>query len=84
MGFSLLNVDMGDDTIPKSIEAVHSFWNDIYSKQPFLGAVLIFMLPVILIYFIYTWGSIRKTESETDKRVKAVREKQKRRKGGKS
>lgn len=84
MGFSLINVDMGDGTIPKSIEAVHSFWSDIYAKQPILGAIMILAIPVIVIYFIYTWGSIRKAESETDKRVKAVREKQKRGKGGKS
>ncbi|MEZ2602870.1 hypothetical protein [Kluyvera intermedia] len=84
MGFSLINVDMGDGTIPKSIEAVHSFWSDIDTRQPILGAIMILMLPVIVIYFIYTWGSIRKRESEIDAQVKAAHTEHKRRKGDKS
>lgn len=46
---------MGDETVPKSIIAAHSFWSDIYTKSPFLGAMLVLSLPVIIIYLIYTW-----------------------------
>ncbi|EEW2184644.1 hypothetical protein CRG95_05905 [Escherichia sp. E4208] len=83
MGFSLINIDMGDETVPKSIIAAHSFWSDIYTKSPFLGAMLVLSLPVIIIYLIYTWGSIRKSERLLDERVNDIRARQKKRKGGK-
>lgn len=74
---------MGDETVPKSIIAAHSFWSDIYTKSPFLGAMLVLSLPVIIIYLIYTWGSIRKSERLLDERVNDIRARQKKRKGGK-
>lgn len=37
MGFSLINIDMGDETVPKSITAAHAFWDDVYTRSPFLG-----------------------------------------------
>jgi len=83
LGFSLINIDMGDETVPKSIIAAHSFWSDIYTKSPFLGAMLVLSLPVIIIYLIYTWGSIRKSERLLDERVNDIRARQKKRKGGK-
>ncbi|HFO9177162.1 TPA: hypothetical protein ACHK4P_004660, partial [Escherichia coli] len=66
-----------------SIIAAHSFWSDIYTKSPFLGAMLVLSLPVIIIYLIYTWGSIRKSERLLDERVNDIRARQKKRKGGK-
>lgn len=31
---------MGDETVPKSITAAHAFWDDVYTRSPFLGAIL--------------------------------------------
>lgn len=69
MGLSLIKVDFGDDTVPKSISAFHALWNDVYEKSPILGAVLILTIPMTAIYFIYTWGKMREQEKNLDKRA---------------
>ncbi|EPB0480615.1 TPA: hypothetical protein ACHV9H_001234 [Providencia stuartii] len=57
--------------LPAVIEQVRFFWNDIYSKSPFMAfftLVLFFGLPW---YAIFIWGGIKRQEKATNESVKA-------------
>ncbi|HBT6234052.1 hypothetical protein G9400_20040 [Klebsiella michiganensis] len=83
MGFSLFKLDVGDDIVSKSIDALSNAWQKIDDRHPLLGCLLILSLPTIAIYFIYTWGRLKTTETELDRRAKDSNAKRKRKKEGK-
>ncbi|HAT3921192.1 TPA: hypothetical protein I9Y23_004916 [Kluyvera ascorbata] len=83
MGFSIFKFEIGDDIISKSIDSFGNFWERIDDRHPILGCVMILSLPTIAIYFIYTWGKLRSSENELDRRAKDSNDKRKRKKEGK-
>lgn len=83
MGFSLFKFEIGDDIISKSIDSFGKVWERIDDRHPLLGCVLILSLPTIAIYFIYTWGKLKSSENELDRRAIDSNDKRKRKKEGK-
>lgn len=83
MGFSLFKFEIGDDIISKSIDSLSNAWERIDDRHPLLACLLILSLPTIAIYFIYTWGTLKTSENELDRRAKDSNSKRKRKKGGK-
>lgn len=70
MEFSLLKADVNFDKLPDSIKALHLFWVDLYDRCPFVAVFVIVMIPIIIMYSIYTFGTIHRQERSTDMMVK--------------
>lgn len=79
MNFSLFSGDIDLSSMPDSIKELRLFWESLYDKCPVLALLLIVMVPFILIYAIYTFGTIFKKEQSIDKQVTEALKKSKKR-----
>jgi len=79
MNFSIFGGDIDLSAMPESIKELRIFWESLYDKCPVIALLLILMVPVTLLYIIYTVGSIFKNERSLDKKVVEAMKKSKKR-----
>ncbi|MBG0552697.1 hypothetical protein RS584_12685 [Enterobacter sp. DTU_2021_1002640_1_SI_PRY_ASU_LCPMC_013] len=79
MNFSIFGGDIDLGAMPDSIKELRIFWESLYDKCPVIALLLILMVPVTLLYIIYTVGSIFKNERSLDKKVVEAMKKSKKR-----
>ncbi|MFS9772396.1 hypothetical protein U0Y97_16430 [Enterobacter chuandaensis] len=79
MNFSIFGGDIDLSAMPDSIKELRIFWESLYDKCPVIALLLILMVPVTLLYIIYTVGSIFKNERSLDKKVVEAMKKSKKR-----
>lgn len=70
MNFSLFSGDVNLDGLSESIKELRIWWMVLYDNCPVVALFLILMVPVTILYLIYTLGTIFKRERSTDKKVK--------------
>ena len=70
MEFSIWSGDVSFDNAPELVKEIHVFWLDIYERSPVMGWFVILMIPVTLLYCIYTLGTIFRKERSTDEQVR--------------
>ncbi len=67
-------VDVSLDKAPEVIRELARLFELMWQKSPVLAAFIVIAPPLIVLYFIYTWGSVRRSEKDTDSNVRASRE----------
>lgn len=68
------------DKAPDLVRELRITWIAIYERAPTAAIVLLAMMPAIVLYAIYTWGSIRNREQANDREVSKGYEKSKKQK----
>lgn len=66
MEVSLVKTNIDFDKFPESVRSVHEFWLDIYDRSPLVAMFILVMIPIIIMYGLYTWGTIRRLEQSKD------------------
>lgn len=79
MNISLFGGDIDLSGMPDSIKELRVFWESLYDKLPIVATLLILMVPVTIIYLIYTFGTIFRVERSLDKRASTAFKKSKKR-----
>lgn len=69
MEVALVKTNIDFDKLPDCIRAVHEFWLDIDARSPFVAMFVIVMIPVIILYMLYVWGTVRRSERSKDEKV---------------
>lgn len=69
MEVALVKTNIDFETFTDSIRAVHEFWLDIYARSPFVAMFVIVMIPVIILYMLYVWRTVHRSEKFKDEEV---------------
>lgn len=67
-------LDVSFESVPDVIRELAKLFELIWQKSPVLAGFFVIAPPLIIVYFIYTWGSVRRSEKETDSNVRTSRE----------
>lgn len=79
MNFSIFSGDIDLSDMPQSIKELRIFWESLYDKCPVIALLLIIMVPVTVMYLIYTIGTIFKKEKSIDNQLAEALKKSKKR-----
>ncbi|WLS77385.1 hypothetical protein Q3V30_12910 [Erwinia pyri] len=79
MNFSLFSGDIDLTGMPEGIKELRLWWEFLYDKCPVVAIALIMMIPIIILYAIYTLGTIFKKERSIDQAVYSNHRKAKKR-----
>ncbi|WP_417786729.1 hypothetical protein [Stutzerimonas xanthomarina] len=67
-------LDFSLESMPDVLRELGKLFLLLWQKSPPLAAFFVIAPPLILVYFIYTWGSVRRSEKEADSNVRRSRE----------
>lgn len=59
--------------LPEVIDSVAKLLEMIWEKSPILGGAAIILCMLLPFYIVYTWGTVRRSEKEIDKKIKDAR-----------
>jgi len=67
-------LDISLESVPEVIRELARLFELLWQKSPVLASFFVIAPPLTLVFFIYTWGSVRRSEKETDSNVRRSRE----------
>ena len=70
---SVTFLDVSLDSAPAIIQELTKLFLVLWAKSPYLAYFMTIMPPLLVLYLIYTWGTVRRAEKAIDENVRRAR-----------